>query len=125
MIYYLSKSVAAGPFEINDLYPSGSSGIIRYDWKVLMVVSNINRTFASLPVLQREGHFTYSVTGGEYRAIDNNVDKTKPGQFTLVYGLPVWHYCLWEVSWVKIINLTLKAGKNLGSFGAVSVDVTG
>ena len=48
-------------------------------------------------VLQREDHFhLYSNNGGEYRAYDNNVDKTKFGQFyislwftsygTTVYG---------------------------------------
>ncbi|MEY1249219.1 fimbria/pilus outer membrane usher protein, partial [Providencia rettgeri] len=81
--------VAAGPFEINDLYPTGGSG----DLHVTIKESNGSEQyqivpFASLPVLQREGYFSYSVTGGEYRAYDSSIDKTKFGQFTLIYGLP-------------------------------------
>ncbi|NBM27702.1 fimbria/pilus outer membrane usher protein [Proteus sp. G4417] len=118
--------VAAGPFEINDLYPSGSSG----DLYVTIKGANGSEQhqivpFASLPVLQREGHFTYSVTGGEYRAYDNNVDKTKFGQFTLVYGLPygTTAYGGSQLS-QNYQSYSLGVGKNLGSFGAVSVDVT-
>lgn len=81
--------VAAGPFEINDLYPTGSSG----DLYVTIKESNGSEQhqivpFASLPVLQREGYLSYSITGGEYRAYDSDIEKQKFGQFTLIYGLP-------------------------------------
>lgn len=57
--------VAAGPFEIDDLYPTGSSG----DLYVTIKESNGSEQhqiipFASLPVLQREGYLSYSITGG-------------------------------------------------------------
>ncbi|WP_211838181.1 fimbria/pilus outer membrane usher protein [Proteus terrae] len=118
--------VAAGPFEINDLYPTGSSG----DLYVTIKESNGSEQhqivpFASLPVLQREGYLSYSVTGGEYRSYDKNVDKTKFGQFTLIYGLPygVTTYGGSQLS-QDYQSYSLGAGKNLGVFGAISVDIT-
>lgn len=118
--------VAAGPFEINDLYPTGSSG----DLYVTIKESNGGEQhqivpFASLPVLQREGYLSYSVTGGEYRSYDKNVDKTKFGQFTLIYGLPygVTTYGGSQLS-QDYQSYSLGAGKNLGVFGAISVDIT-
>ncbi|WP_193016393.1 fimbria/pilus outer membrane usher protein [Proteus sp. FME41] len=118
--------VASGPFEINDLYPTGSSG----DLYVTIKESNGSEQhqivpFASLPVLQREGYLSYSVTGGEYRSYDNNVDKTKFGQFTLIYGLPygVTTYGGSQLS-QDYQSYSMGAGKNLGVFGAVSVDIT-
>ncbi|MCO4179492.1 fimbrial biogenesis outer membrane usher protein [Proteus terrae] len=118
--------VATGPFEINDLYPTGSSG----DLYVTIKESNGSEQhqivpFASLPVLQREGYLSYSVTGGEYRSYDKNVDKTKFGQFTLIYGLPygVTTYGGSQLS-QDYQSYSLGAGKNLGVFGAISVDIT-
>lgn len=118
--------VAAGPFEITDLYPTGSSG----DLYVTIKESNGSEQvqivpFASLPVLQREGYLSYSVTGGEYRSYDGNVDKTKFGQFTLIYGLPygITAYGGSQMS-EHYQSYSLGAGQNLGQLGAVSVDIT-
>ncbi|WP_272677249.1 fimbria/pilus outer membrane usher protein [Providencia sp. PROV160] len=118
--------VAAGPFEINDLYPTGGSG----DLHVTIKESNGSEQyqivpFASLPVLQREGYFSYSVTGGEYRAYDSSIDKTKFGQFTLIYGLPygITTYGGSQVS-EHYQSYSIGAGKNLGRFGALSIDIT-
>ncbi|MFW0929380.1 fimbria/pilus outer membrane usher protein [Providencia sp. VP23HZSY-1] len=118
--------VATGPFEITDLYPTGGSG----DLHVTIKESNGSEQyqivpFASLPVLQREGYFSYSVTGGEYRAYDNSIDKTKFGQFTLIYGLPygITAYGGSQVS-EHYQSYSIGAGQNLGRFGALSIDVT-
>ncbi|MEX6281585.1 fimbria/pilus outer membrane usher protein [Providencia hangzhouensis] len=118
--------VATGPFEINDLYPTGGSG----DLHVTIKESNGSEQyqivpFASLPVLQREGYFSYSVTGGEYRAYDSSIDKTKFGQFTLIYGLPygITAYGGSQVS-EHYQSYSIGAGQNLGRFGALSIDVT-
>ncbi|SPY76179.1 fimbria/pilus outer membrane usher protein [Providencia rustigianii] len=118
--------VAAGPFEINDLYPTGASG----DLHVTIKESNGSEQyqivpFASLPVLQREGYLSYSVTGGQYRAYDSHVDKTHFGQFTLIYGLP---YGITAFGGSQISenyqSYSIGAGQNLGQFGALSIDVT-
>ena len=118
--------VAAGPFEISDLYPTGSSG----DLHVTIKESNGSEQvqivpFASLPVLQREGYLAYSATAGQYRSYDSNVDKTKFGQFTVVYGLPhgVTAYGGSQLS-EDYQSYSVGAGQNLGQFGAVSIDVT-
>ncbi|EKT57151.1 fimbria/pilus outer membrane usher protein [Providencia burhodogranariea] len=118
--------IAAGPFEISDLYPTGSSG----DLYVTIKESNGGEQsqivpFASLPVLQREGYVSYSVTGGQYRSYDSHVDKTKFGQFTLIYGLP---YGLTAYGGSQFSenyqSYSIGAGQNLGQIGAISVDIT-
>lgn len=118
--------VAAGPFEISDLYPTGSSG----DLHVTIKESNGSEQvqivpFASLPVLQREGYLAYSATAGQYRSYDSHVDKTKFGQFTVIYGLPygVTAYGGSQLS-DDYQSYSVGAGQNLGQFGAVSIDVT-
>ncbi|HHR6166698.1 TPA: fimbria/pilus outer membrane usher protein, partial [Providencia alcalifaciens] len=118
--------VAAGPFEINDLYPTGGSG----DLHVTIKESNGSEQyqivpFASLPVLQREGYFSYSATGGQYRSYDSHVDKTHFGQFTAIYGLPygITAYGGSQFS-EKYQSYSIGAGQNLGQLGAVSIDVT-
>ena len=67
--------VAPGAFEITDIYPTGGSGDLYVTIKEAdgseqrLVVP-----FASVPVLQREGHLKYSLTGGEYRGYGHNAD---------------------------------------------------
>ncbi|MEY0161132.1 fimbria/pilus outer membrane usher protein [Providencia rettgeri] len=118
--------VAAGPFEITDLYPTGSSG----DLHVTIKESNGSEQvqivpFASLPVLQREGYLSYSTTAGEYRSYDSHVDKTKFGQFTLVYGLPYGITMFGGSQFSeKYQSYSIGAGQNLGRFGALSIDIT-
>lgn len=118
--------VAAGPFEINDLYPTGSSG----DLYVTIKESNGSEQhqiipFASLPVLQREGYVSYSITGGEYRAYDKEIEKQKFGQLTLIYGLP---YGATAYGGSQFSNhyqaYSIGVGQNLGALGAISIDVT-
>lgn len=118
--------VAPGAFEITDMYSTGGSGDLYVTIKEsdgseqTMVVP-----FASLPVLQREGHFKYSLTGGQYRSYDNSVDKTSFSQGTAIYGLP---WGLTAYGGVQASSpyqsLAFGLGKNLGDFGAFSTDVT-
>src|SRR5699024_310928 len=69
--------VAAGAFEINDLYPTGSSG----DLYITIKESDGREQhqivpFAALPILQREGYLFYSITGGQYRSYDTHIENT-------------------------------------------------
>jgi outer membrane usher protein FimD/PapC len=70
------NTVAPGAFEINDLYPTGSSGDLQVTVKE---TDGSERHFvvpyASVPVLQREKHLRYSVTAGRYRSYDKDVKK--------------------------------------------------
>ncbi|MCS3601732.1 outer membrane usher protein [Buttiauxella sp. BIGb0471] len=118
--------VAPGAFEITDMYPTGGSGDLYVTIKEAdgseqyLVVP-----FASVPVLQREGRFKYSLTGGEYRSYNSSVEKTPLAQGTAIYGLPhgfTVYGGLQESS--RYQSLALGLGKNLGDFGAVSTDVT-
>ena len=118
--------VSPGAFEIADMFPTGGSGDLYVTIKEadgseqLLVVP-----FASLPVLQREGRLKYSLTGGQYRAYDNNVDATPFGQGTAIYGLPhgLTAYAGSQFS-SHYQSVTLGMGKNLGDFGAFSSDLT-
>ncbi|WP_272521833.1 fimbria/pilus outer membrane usher protein [Providencia sp. PROV202] len=119
-------NVAAGPFEINDLYPTGSSG----DLQVTIKESNGSEQhqivpFASLPILQREGYLFYSMTGGQYRSYNNHVDQQDFTQLSLVYGLPNSMTAYGGIQYSDNYQAqSLGLGKNLGDFGALSVDIT-
>ncbi len=81
--------VPPGAFEISDLYPTAGSG----DLQVSIKESDGSEQrlvvpFASVPVLQRQGRFKYSLTSGQYRSSNSNVDDTLFTQGTAIYGLP-------------------------------------
>ncbi|HEI8868025.1 TPA: fimbrial biogenesis outer membrane usher protein [Serratia odorifera] len=118
--------VAPGAFEITDMYPTGGSGDLYVTIKEAdgseqkMVVP-----FASLPVLQREGRFKYSLTGGQYRSYDRSVDQTAFGQGMAIYGLPYGMTVYGGGQFADHYrSLALGLGQNLGDFGALSADVT-
>lgn len=81
--------VSPGAFEITDMYPTGSSGDLDVTIKEADG-SEQHQTvaFASLPILQREGRLKYSVTSGQYRPYESDIDKKMFTQATLIYGLP-------------------------------------
>lgn len=118
--------VPAGAFSIDDMYPTGGAGDLHVTVKEADgSEQNFIVPFASLPVLQREGHLKYSLTGGQYRSYDGNVEKTPFAQATGIYGLAnnfTVYGGLQESS--KYQSLALGLGKNMGDFGAFSTDVT-
>lgn len=117
--------VAAGAFEITDMFPTGGSG----DLDVTVKEADGSEQhfvvpFASLPVLQREGHLKFAITGGQYRSYNSQVDKTPLVQGTAIYGLP---YGLTLYGGIQGSNpyraLAAGVGKNMGGFGAFSTDL--
>ncbi|HBD79569.1 MAG TPA: fimbrial assembly protein, partial [Leclercia adecarboxylata] len=83
------NTVAPGAFEINDLYPTGSSGDLQVTVKETDgSESHFVVPYASVPVLQREKNLRYSVTAGRYRSYDKDVEKTPFAQGSAIYGLP-------------------------------------
>lgn len=118
--------VAPGAFEITDMYPTGGAGDLDVTVKEADgSEQHFSVPFASLPLLQREGRLKYAVTGGQYRSYDSSVEKTPFAQATAIYGLPkgfTIYGGLQESS--KYQSLAGGIGKNMGDFGAVSVDVT-
>nr|WP_261459873.1 fimbria/pilus outer membrane usher protein [Serratia fonticola] len=118
--------VAPGAFEINDMFPTGGSG------DLLVTIKEADGSeqrlvvpFASLPVLQREGRLKYAFTGGQYRTYDSNVDSTLFSQISAIYGLSQGLTLYGGAQLAKPSqSLALGMGKNLGSLGAFSADVT-
>ncbi|MGL4726513.1 MAG: fimbrial biogenesis usher protein [Scandinavium sp.] len=118
--------VPPGAFEINDLYATSSSGDL-----VVEVKENDGSTnsytvpYSSVPLLQREGHVKYSVVGGRYRSSSDQQDDVDLAQFTLIWGLPHGITTYGGAQMTKNYrSLALGLGFNLGSYGAVSADIT-
>ncbi len=118
--------VSPGSFEITDMYPTGGAG----DLNVTIKESDGSEQqlvipFASVPVLQREGHLKYAATTGVYRSSNSSVDNTALSEGTVIYGLPAGFtvYGGGQFS-SKYQSLALGLGKNLGDFGAISIDGT-
>ncbi len=118
--------VSAGPFEINDLYPTSGSGNLEVSVEEMDGSEQTFITpFSSVPIMQREGQLKYSLSGGKYR--ENSAQAKEPSfiQPTLSYGLP-WNTTLYGGGLYSpdYSALALGVGLNLGSAGALSFDVT-
>lgn len=119
-------TVSPGAFEINDLYPMYSSG----DLEVLVREANgTTRVFtvpySSVPNLRREGRLKYSLTAGKYLNSSNQYEEPTFAQGAMLWGLP---YGITAYGGMQYSDHYLAAqtgaGFNIGSLGAVSVDVT-
>lgn len=118
--------VSPGAFEINDLFPTSSSG----DLQVLVEendgsINSYTVPFAGVPILQREGRLKYAISAGQFR---NGGDQQKTSDFeqaTLLWGLP---YGLTAYGGTQLSNnyrsFALGVGKNFGELGAISIDIT-
>ncbi|EOC9242321.1 fimbria/pilus outer membrane usher protein [Enterobacter cloacae] len=118
--------VAPGAFEITDMYPTGGAGDLDVTIKEADgSEQHFTLPYASVPVLQREGRLKYALTGGQYRAYNSSVEKTPFGQIAAIYGLRkgITIYGGGQGA-SKYQSLAVGAGKNMGDFGALSVDVT-
>lgn len=118
--------VPPGAFEIKDLYPTSGSGDLNVTIKEADgSEQNLVVPFASVPVLQREGRFKYSLTSGQYRSYNDSVDKRSFTQATGIYGLP-WGATVYGGMQAasKYQSLALGWGQNMGMIGALSADVT-
>ncbi|HFK7187097.1 TPA: fimbrial biogenesis usher protein [Serratia odorifera] len=118
--------VSPGAFAISDLYPTSSSGDLKVEVQESDgSISRFTVPYSAVPVLQREGRVKYAATAGQYRSGDGN--KGKPGfaQGTLIWGLPAG-VTLYGGSQLSndYAAFAFGAGKNLGSWGAMSADVT-
>lgn len=118
--------VAPGAFEITDMFPTGGAGDLNVKIKEADgSEQNFVVPFASVPVLQREGRIKYSLTGGQYRSYNSQVNKTTMGQGTAIYGLPHGFTLYGGVQTSSPYqSVALGAGKNMGELGALSADVT-
>ncbi|HEB1299566.1 TPA: outer membrane usher protein LpfC [Escherichia albertii] len=118
--------VQPGAFEINDLYPTANSG----DLTVIIKEADGSeqkfvQPFSAVVIFQREGHLKYSLAAGEYRAGNYNSGNPKFGQADAIYGLPLGMTAYGGTLLSENYStFALGLGKNFGSIGAVSVDIT-
>ena len=119
-------TVPAGPFTIDDLYPSGNGGDLQITvTEASGEAHSFSMPYASVPVLQREGRVKYALTAGEYRSGNQLQDKPKFTQATAMWGLPAG-ITLYGGSQLSdnYQAFNLGFGKNLGAWGAASFDIT-
>ncbi|MBP2167371.1 outer membrane usher protein [Erwinia toletana] len=118
--------VAPGAFVINDLFPVSTGGDLELEVKEADgSVRVYTIPYASIPVLQRQGHIRYALTAGEYRRSGDNYATPSFVQGTLLWGLP---HNITAYGGVQLAEryqaLALGAGINLEVLGALSADVT-
>ncbi len=118
--------VAPGPFNISDLYPTSGSGDLQVTIKEADgSEQNLVVPFAAVPVLQREGRLKYSLTSGQYRSSNSDVEKAVFSQGTAIYGMRYGATVYGGVqAATKYQALVAGLGQNLGRIGALSADVT-
>lgn len=120
------STVPPGPFTINDLYAAGNGGDLQVTIKEADGTSQVfSVPWSTVPMLQREGHTRYAVTAGEYRSGNDQQEKPKFFQSTLLHGLPAgWTLYGGTQLADNYRAFNLGVGKNMGEFGAVSLDAT-
>ncbi len=120
-----TTNVPPGPFEISDIYPSGSNG----DLEITIIEADGRRrvtqqAFSSLPIMVREGQVKYSLSAGHYNSNNEGMAKPQLLSGTLAYGI--------SSNLTGIVGLqasdnykalAVGAGRNT-SLGAFSFDVT-
>ncbi|MGR4897365.1 fimbria/pilus outer membrane usher protein [Stenotrophomonas sp. LARHCG68] len=117
--------VPPGPFTLDDLYPTASSG----DLEVTITEADGHETrfiqpYAAVPALLREGVWRYNVTLGQYR---NGLSDPNPtfGMASVARGFP-GELSLYggTIAADTYQSARLGIGKNLGRLGGVAVDVS-
>jgi outer membrane usher protein len=118
--------VPPGPFIIDDLYQTSSSG----DLDVSVEENNGGVTrftipYSAVPLLQREGRIKYSLTAGEFRSGSPQKNKPQFGEGSIIVGLGK---NLTFFSGIQLANhykaIAIGSGLNMGKWGAVSADIT-
>jgi len=118
--------VPPGAFTISDLYPTSSSGDLEVTVKEADGSErSFTQPFSAVPIMQREGHLKYALTGGKYRSSINGAQEPDFVQSTLIYGLPGSSTVYGGVlDSGKYRALALGLGHGFGNFGSISADVT-
>lgn len=115
--------VSPGPFTIRDLYPTSNSGDLQVS--VEEADGSMNRysvPYAGVPILQRRGHYKYSLNVGELKS-NYHQRKPKVAQGTLIVGLPADTTLYGGSQFTDDYRAwSLGVGKNLGDLGALSLD---
>jgi outer membrane usher protein len=120
------NTVQSGAFEITDLSPASSSGDLEVTVKnELGTVQKFIVPYSTVPLLQREGRLKYDVVAGQYRSglsaknapvfVQGTLARGFTGGITLYGGSQIAK---------RYTSAVAGAGMNLGTWGAVSADLT-
>ncbi|WP_437178420.1 fimbrial biogenesis usher protein [Buttiauxella gaviniae] len=118
--------VSPGAFTINDLNPTSSSG----DLDVTLEEKDGTQQkytvpYSTVPLLQREGRLKYDLVAGDFRSGSDQQETPFFAQGTLIAGLPDGFTAYGGTQLAdRYTAIALGAGKNLGEWGAISLDVT-
>ncbi|MCT4709748.1 fimbrial biogenesis usher protein [Enterobacteriaceae bacterium H11S18] len=118
--------VSPGAFAISDLNPTSSSG----DLDVTIEEKDGSQQsytvpYSTVPLLQREGRFKYDLVAGDFRSGNDQQDTPFFAQGTLIAGLPNGYTAYGGTQLAaRYTAAVLGLGKNLGDWGAVSMDIT-
>ncbi|WP_051962352.1 fimbria/pilus outer membrane usher protein [Serratia sp. Ag2] len=118
--------VPPGPFVIDDLYPTSTSGELEI---IIRESDGTERRsvqpFSAVPVMLREGHFKYALAAGKYRSSDIASREPSFIQGSGIYGLP-WSATVYGggIFSNDYSSVALGIGKGLGDLGSVSLDGT-
>lgn len=119
-------NVPTGDFIIDDLFPMYSSG----DLSVTVTEADgTSRSFvvpySSVPALLREGRTKYTLTAGRFRSASSEYEDPFFTQATLVQGLPYGTTIYGGAQYSDDYRaFALGGGLNMGSWGAISADIT-
>ncbi|KML41964.1 hypothetical protein VL15_37850 [Burkholderia cepacia] len=118
--------VPPGPFTINDLFPTASSGDMNVSIKESDgSVTSYTVPYSAVPILQREGRIKFATVFGKYRSGNSNQENPNFLQNTVIWGLP---HGLTAYGGVQLAEhyraFAVGLGRNLGDWGALSADVT-
>lgn len=120
-----SGNVSPGPFEINDIYPSGSNG----DLQVTIIEADGRRrsftqAYASLPIMVPEDAFRYSLAAGQVDTGSGDATTPTFASGALIYGVSERLTGFGGVQLADNYQATnIGSGLNTG-FGALSADLT-
>ncbi|MGQ6551007.1 fimbrial biogenesis usher protein [Serratia sp. JSRIV001] len=119
-------TVPPGPFEINDLYAAGNSGDLQVTIREADgSTRSFNVPYSSVPALLREGHSRFELTVAEYRSGSRQQQSPTFVQGSLMRGLPDgWTLYGGAQLSDKFHAFNAGVGKNMGYFGAMSLDIT-
>ncbi|MCS2158050.1 fimbrial biogenesis usher protein [Scandinavium sp. H11S7] len=118
--------VQSGAFAISDLNPTSSSG----DLEVTVDEKDGSQQrytvpYSSVPLLQREGRWKYDLVAGDYRSGNNQQETPFFAQGSVVTGLNDGYTVYGGTQLAENYTaVALGLGKNLGDWGAVSLDIT-
>lgn len=120
------NTVPPGPFSIDDLYAAGNGGDLQVTVKEADGSSHVfSVPWSTVPMLQREGQTRYAITAGEYRS--GNYQQGEPTFFqgTAIHGLlNGWTIYGGTQLATRYRSVNAGTGKNMGEFGAISLDIT-